>query len=432
LTKSEKTLFGISLVIGFDNSLLEMNESWHQMLAGFIKQFRQFHPKTPIVITLPEHLPSDAFEEWQAKLLAAFGDTTHVAITPFHPETDCHIKIHAESIECQPGGADPNKLPMTLGLNQLATTESLKVGAKTLFESWQWIEKTNSALSQTSSEKLNGASLYEHLDILAVQVVNKTRTKHRGMFIGAAILCGLIAIVSGLFQFSPLLMILPVIVFWLLKLSVRYRQGQEWKVALFTRSFAEMLRIRQALSEKDISQQQILECIPRQCRGTMLPSRMVLIGTALIDAKLVPNKRSTYTSWVDEQINYYRDAVLRQRSLAKSGLQTFDLAFTSLTLIAMVVIACAIAQPLIPALARQNLFLPYAAALGSFLSSCGLIAINFSRETGAGLTAKDYQHMLYIFESAKNAQLTSPTDKVLETAHEAIAEHAAWFSRLYV
>lgn len=296
-------------------------------------------------------------------------------------------------------------------------------------EAFRAVDAINSGLlgRETGSTAASADSnLYERTDALATKQVGEVRSAHKNMFMLSGIGCILTAVAAVVTSLTPLLMTLPVIVFWLLKLSAKYRNSKRWKTAILARSCAEMLRIRNAVSQIGLSGGEILRMVPRHWRGSMMPTAIAL--RACMVGERQPNDREMadrFVAWVTEQHGYYQAAIRREEKIAKSTLLTFDAAFTVLTVIATLAVAYSIAYPWLFPETHKSTLVGFASAIGGCLSSLGLIAINFGRERASGQTVKNYRHMLSVFESMRTRTETPPPELVAE----AVAEHASWCGR---
>lgn len=268
-------------------------------------------------------------------------------------------------------------------------------------------------------------SLYEATDALATAQVSDIRRTHKAMFVLAGLGCILTAVAAVASGLPPLLMTLPVIVFWLLKISAKFRKSTRWRNAILARSFAEMLRIRNAAAQAGIGTRDILRMVPRHWRPSMMPAAIAL--RACITGRPHPDTQKTdlFSAWVTEQYEYYQSAKQREERIAKSTIFTFDAAFTTLTAIATLAVAYSIVYPWLFPYTFKSALVGIGSAIGGCLSSLGLIAINYGRERASGQTVRDYRHMSSEFETMCSCNEANPPELVAE----AVAEHASWCGR---
>ena len=434
--KSKKNIASLPIVLQVTHLNAAHADADRTKLAVSLSKWRKSFPSTPIVLAVPSTGSSrESISEMYFGLdcrVVASNDSVPVAGIPVQLDSLCPDSEEATNLETQTVLDRAARLLLQSSLyDQFSADIQGACGVINLINS-------QLAAEPSSKHEVADASidLYRRIDALAVKSQNSVRARRQILFAGSAVLCVLLSIGAFVSKLPAVLMTLPLVVFWLLKISARQRRSQSWKVALYARAFAEMLRIRRALLSIGCTTDQLIGCYPRQGRHRFLPVVLAAAGMDALDEKLgfgeTPSK-DAFNLWVDEQDGYYGNAIKREDAVAKSGTLTFDLAFTFLTLVATVAILYSILKPILwPGLLADSISL-LASCIGACLSSLGLIAINYVRETGARNTAQDYRHMRSVFSDAR--ERTSGAESNLNTmglelAEEALAEHSAWFARM--
>lgn len=417
------------LTISIENSVVAQ-PNWRLSLSKHLQFWRALCPHTPIWV-FPDEVTADAIKA--TSTLAELIDEMSVdqpRSADFHmvltARGENQPKIESESLQ---------EVDFFSGQRIVVDIASRPEGERgreiheLTLDAFKALDSINEAYGAERNTQFTAADLqqhYETADALALAKLKNARSVHKNMFMAAGLFCIAVAVTAVAVQLPPLLMTLPVVVFWLLKLSAKFRQSMNWRIALLARSCAEMLRIRNAVAQIGISYTDILGMVPRQWRNVMMPTAIALRSCGNNDTQQDNKiKIDRFTAWVGEQREYYLAAIQREERIAKSTILTFDAAFTTLTAVATLAVAYSIAHPWLFPDSFNSAIVGIASAVGGCLSSLGLIAINFGRERASGQTVRDYRHMLGIFESMQVKKETSPPELVAE----AIAEHASWCGR---
>jgi hypothetical protein len=302
-------------------------------------------------------------------------------------------------------------------------------------EPFKVINQVNALLAH-QSDASGAKSAYARLDALAVEQLTKVRdTPRKWRFLGSLALCMALATVAWIFELGPLLLLLPVVVFALLQRNERVRRASPWQWAVYARTFAEYLRLREAVKELGLSPLNMGQCFPRRDSERFLPVVLGVVGLDAVEA-LQPHaggcSTNAFEQWVASQVSFYAKKGGSHSEIALFGKRGFEWAFSGLAVIATLVILLSIAWPFLFPGDDRHFLRPLAASIGSALSAFGLIAINYARDLGAGPTAADYRHMHGVFESVEkrlNAGQPIESSTVTALIEEVLSEHASWFAR---
>lgn len=428
------TLGPLPIVLQLDGVVLAPDAGIR--IAFLLQQLHRLYPATPLHLLVAPSRDPEAGE-----MAALVSRCKSIPITLGAEPPTGHVVAHA-LVSAEPGArrpvaCTPSPLASMAGLLPVSLAADAS-GEIALPEGWHdaltIMDRMNAVIAAEGAPEAEQGT-YAALDRLAVRLISEVRAARTRRFQISGVLCLGLAVLAWVLRMPTILLLLPVVVYFLLQVNDRVRRQDPYRIAAYVRSLAELLRIRNAVAEMGISTLEISDLYPRRDRKRFLP---VVIGVIGMEAVQGVGKRDpespngAFREWVASQVDYYAATSERQARVAAKGRAGFDWAFSGLAIVAFIAILFSLIWPLLFPGSNFGLLGITASSLGALLSSLGLIAINFARETGAGPTASDYRHMATLFENIRRHDSEGaaiPENLVRDLVEEVLAEHASWYAR---
>lgn len=245
----------------------------------------------------------------------------------------------------------------------------------------------------------------------------------------------LLATSAYLLRTASLQVLCPVAVFLMIQYLDRLRKSHTTFHFVSSRLAAETLRVMGALrskpllldlivSTRSLSTHPVAEESARACEFIS-----VLLSPNLSSPETKPEQDANFwDSWLEEQTKYYLKASTREIARSKTGITTFNLAFT---LVALIGIGASIWGFFDPSSVGSDGFRAHM-AIASLIGSCGLAYINFVKDRKAFDQSFDYDHMHKVLSGNINPIVRTREGELFErmVVTETLNEHLRWALRM--